>query len=302
MRNVSVDGLCQLGYGGTCTVFAVDGRTILKAFRADMPRVNVTAEYDRACAAWQAGVPCAQPLELVEVVGGGFGLGIVFERLVGSTLAQDVESDELSVGECARLLGELLARLHGAEVSPSAFEDQRSVFAGYSRALAKPGIDVLCEDEAERLASLYEALPPVAGFVHGDFHAGNVMRTASGGLALIDMEGAGLGHPLLDWAGTWQAYDLIPSLDPSCCVKYVGISADKALAMLRPMLEAYLGAPSERVFGAWRHLMEAFGYAKYACMIARDPNPWIDRPAVAQMVRTSVLAHLDGLLDELSLV
>jgi len=247
-------------------------------------------------------VPTAEPRELVEVSGEGFGLGIVFERMAGATLAQQVEADELPVEDCARMLGELLARLHEVRVDPAAFEDQRTVFAGYARKLAEPGIDVLSQEEAGQLAALYEALPQVTSFVHGDFHAGNVMRSASGELALIDLEGAGCGHPLLDWSGTWQAYDLIPSLDPGCCAKYVGVSADKALAMLDPMLRAYLGTDDEGQLARWHRLMEAFGYAKYACMIVRDPNPWIDRPGVAQMVREHVLAPLDELLGELGLL
>ena len=302
MRDISIESLEQLGYGGTCTVFALDADVALKAFRADMPEKNVMGEWARARAAWEAGVPSAEPRELVEVSGEGFGLGIVFERMAGSTLAQQVEADELPVEDCARMLGELLARLHEVRVDPAAFEDQRSVFAGYARKLAEPGIDVLSQIEAGQLAALYEALPQVTSFVHGDFHAGNVMRSASGELALIDLEGAGCGHPLLDWSGTWQAYDLIPSLDPGCCAKYVGVSADKALAMLDPMLRAYLGTDDEGQLARWHRLMEAFGYAKYACMIARDPNPWIDRPGVAQMVREHVLAPLDELLGELGLL
>ena len=200
------------------------------------------------------------------------------------------------------MLGELLARLHEVRVDPAAFEDQRTVFSGYARKLAEPGIDVLSQEEAGQVAALYEALPQVTSFIHGDFHAGNVMRNASGELALIDLEGAGCGHPLLDWSGTWQAYDLIPSLDPGCCAKYVGVSADKALAMLDPMLRAYLGTDDEGQLARWHRLMEAFGYAKYACMIVRDPNPWIDRPGVAQMVREHVLAPLDELLGELGLL
>jgi|GEM_PF-6960609 len=302
MRDISIESLEQLGYGGTCTVFALDADVALKAFRADMPEKNVMGEWARARAAWEAGVPSAEPRELVEVSGEGFGLGIVFERMAGATLAQQVEADELPVEDCARMLGELLARLHEVRVDPAAFEDQRTVFAGYARKLAEPGIDVLSQEEAGQLAALYEALPQVTSFVHGDFHAGNVMRSASGELALIDLEGAGCGHPLLDWSGTWQAYDLIPSLDPGCCAKYVGVSADKALAMLDPMLRAYLGTDDEGQLARWHRLMEAFGYAKYACMIVRDPNPWIDRPGVAQMVREHVLAPLDELLGELGLL
>lgn len=299
MRAISIESLEQLGYGGTCTVFALDGGSALKAFRADMPERNVMGEWARASAAWKAGVPSAEPRELVEISGEGFGMGIVFERMAGSTLAQQVETGELPVEDCARMLGELLARLHEVCVDPTAFEDQRTVFSGYARRLAEPGIDILSQEEAGQLAALYEALPQVTSFVHGDYHAGNVMRNASGELALIDLEGAGCGHPLLDWSGTWQAYDLIPSLDPNCCAKYVGISADKALAMLDPMLESYLGTDDEAELARWRRLMEAFGYAKYACMIVRDPNPWIDRPGVAQMVREHVLAQLDDLLGEL---
>lgn len=302
MRTIAINGLEQLGYGGTCTVFALDDDSALKAFRSDMPEKNVMGEWDRARAAWEAGVPSAEPRELVAADGEGYGLGIVFERMVGSTLAQQVEVDELPVEDCARMLGELLARLHEVRVDPAAFEDQRTVFAGYARKLADSGIDVLTREEAGQLAALYGALPQVAGFVHGDFHAGNVMRDTSGRLALIDLEGAGCGHPLLDWSGTWQAYDLIPSLDPNCCAKYVGISADKALAMLDPMLRAYLGTSDEAALSCWHRLMEAFGYAKYACMIARDPNPWIDRPGVAQMVREHVLAQLDELLGELTVL
>lgn len=298
MRVVSTDTLPLIGSGGTCDVFSLDDGLALKAFHASMPEENVRAEYTRSCAAWRAGIPMAQPHELVRVSGEAHGLGIIFERLEGSTVAEEVEAGVLDPIDAARRLGEMLRGLHEVEVDPHELADQRAAFAGYSRMLSNPGVDLLRDDEAEGLARLFEALPDRTTFLHGDFHMNNVMHVAGGEdrLALIDLAGAGHGHPLLDWAGTFQACRLIPDyVDPTACKRFIGLGADKARSMLVPMMQSYYRTTDEATLSWQYRLMEALGYAKYACMLVREPNPWMDRQLVARQLREHVISRLGEL-------
>jgi aminoglycoside/choline kinase family phosphotransferase len=167
--------------------------------------------------------------------------------------------------------------------------------------LSSDTVNLLNEDEAEGLARLFESLPQSSGFLHGDFHMNNVMHVSDEGadrLVLIDMAGAGSGHPLLDWACTYQACRLIPDyFDPTACKRFLRLSADYARAMLHPMMESYFGTSDEEFLSRQYALMEALGYAKYACMVVREPNPWMDRQLVAAQLREHVISRLDSLLE-----
>ena len=301
MRVISADGLLCLGSGGTCTVYALDGEHALKAFRDTMPLDNVREEFRRATAAWQAGIPTARPYELVQVLAPTPCYGIVFERLEGSTVAEEVEAGVSDAHDAAVQLGHLLRSLHEVRVDTSVLADQRALFAGYARLLSSNTVNLLNEDEAEGLARLFESLPQSSGFLHGDFHMNNVMHVSDEGadrLVLIDMAGAGSGHPLLDWACTYQACRLIPDyFDPTACKRFLRLSADYARAMLHPMMESYFGTSDEGLLSRQYALMEALGYAKYACMVVREPNPWMDRRLVAAQLREHVISRLDSLLE-----
>lgn len=301
MSVISTEGLPRLGAGGTCDVFALDNSLVLKAFRVTMPRANVHEEFRRAMTAWQAGIPTAQPFELVRISGKDLRLGIVFERLEGSTVAEEVEAGILDARDAALRMGRLYRGLHEVRVDTQRFADQQAVFAEYARQLSGASASLLSEDEAESLARLFEALPHHVGFLHGDFHMNNVMHVPDGGkgrFVLIDMAGAGRGHPLLDWACTYQACRLIPDyLDPTACKRFLKISADKARAMLFPMMESYFDTSDEGVPSREYRLMEALGYAKYACMVVREPNPWINKELVASQLREHVISRLDELFE-----
>ena len=303
VRDCSVEELELVGSGGTCSVYSL-GNAVLKAFNPTIPEANVRAEYARASVAWAAGIPTACPHELVRVVGAMPSWGIVFERVEGNTVAEDVETGLLNPVDTARQLGSMLRTLHETNVDPHVFPDQRLVFVGYSRMLPAVYGNLIDEAEAEGVARLFEALPECHGFLHGDFHMNNVMHEhdANGDrLVLIDLAGAGSGHPLLDWAGTFQACRLIPDyFDPTACRRFIGLSADKARSMLRPMMESYYQTPDEDALLPKYRLMEALAYAKYACMAVREPNPWMDLQLVASQLREHVLSQIEELTELLA--
>ncbi|MBQ9059151.1 MAG: phosphotransferase [Atopobiaceae bacterium] len=291
-RQLSITGLEQLGFGGTATTFALSDTSLLKAYPKSYPAENVVREWRRAVGAYGLAVPTAEPLELVSLEEDDFGLGIVFERLSGMTLAQELMTGQTELESVAGRLGRFMRELHSIELRHHDFEDQREVFAHYALRLADKDFAVLERKEAKQLSKLYMTLPQTMSFLHGDLHAANVIDHTNQ-LTLIDMEGVGFGHPLLDWAGTWQALELIPSLDPDCCEKYVSLDATTARNLMKPLMQAYFGTSDEKRQSERLRAMEIFGIAKYACMIVRDPNPWIDRASVAQMLREQVLDHSD---------
>ena len=304
LETISVSGLRRIGAGGTCTVFALGDSLALKAFHASIPHANILTEYEGTRAAWEAGIPTARPCKVVAIPNEGFGLGVVLERLEGRTVAEEVEDGTTGVLDASRRMGALLRRLHETQVHSPALPNQQAVLAGYARRLSGPEAGLLRDNEAEGLARLFEALPQSDGFLHGDYHMNNVMHVVRGGkdaAALIDLAGAGHGHPLLDWAGTFQACRLIPDyVDPTACKRFIGLGAEKARAMLLPMMESYYDTTDKDTLHRSYRLMEALGYAKYACMVVREPNPWIDRQRVARQLREHVISQLEELMGLLA--
>ncbi len=137
------------------------------------------------------GAPCADGAFLGE------------ERLF--VLTEYLEGRELRPDEDVEAVGALIGRLH-------------TIMRGYHGALQTPGRDfyvdrylrILEAKQVERsllgeyralgdeLWARIEGLP--RGFCHGDLHIGNILRTPSGGLYVLDLDTASHSFPMYDAA------------------------------------------------------------------------------------------------------
>jgi aminoglycoside phosphotransferase (APT) family kinase protein len=159
-----------IGSGLTSDVYSWGPDRVLKLFRPGVDRAIAQRELDVSRAVHAMGVPAPAAHDLIEVDGRP---GIVFDRLVGPSLVDYVESRPWALFEAARMLADLHAQLHAREAPPE-------------------------------LPAL-EGHPSAKALCHGDFHPGNIILTSAGPV-IIDWETAHRGHPLADVARTSRLF------------------------------------------------------------------------------------------------
>lgn len=161
----------QIGQGRTAEIFAWGEDRILKLFQSWMPQHIVEQEYKITRAAQAAGLPVPATEELVEMDG---RFGIVFERILGSSLLKNLENKPWTLAEVARQMAELHARI-GSCAMPPEFPAQRAqIEAGLAAAKGLP------EAKKEAVRRHLAHLPAGDTLCHGDFHPDNILVSERG--------------------------------------------------------------------------------------------------------------------------
>ena len=156
--------------GRTADVYIWDDRHILKLYRAWCPADWVEYEARIARAVYEAGVPTPEAAEIVEVHG---RRGLLYERLEGVSMLQDMNARPWKLFEHARALAELQVQIH------------RQVISGLPSYKARLDYDIrkgehLREELKEKVLAMLEGLPDGEQLCHGDYHPGNVFLTRNG--------------------------------------------------------------------------------------------------------------------------
>lgn len=180
-----------IAQGRTAEIYAWDDRYILKLFRDWWPSDRVEYEARIARAVYAAGVPSPAPGEIVEINGRH---GLIYERLEGISMLQEMNARPWSILKNARLLAELQAQIHQQSIPGLPTYKERS-------AQDIRNAPHLREDQRERVLALLAVLPDDQKLCHGDFHPGNILLTKRGPV-IIDWLTACTGSPWADVART----------------------------------------------------------------------------------------------------
>ena len=152
------------------------------------------------------GVP-VPPVRLVLTAEDGVGRGFVMDRIEGETIARKILRDDEFAGarpKMARQCGEILARLHKADMSKlpklrtSAARDEIEQYAKTYKTHDHPHpvFDLAIRWLRDNAPSTNTKLT----LVHGDFRNGNLMIGPDGVRAVLDWELAHIGDPMEDLA------------------------------------------------------------------------------------------------------
>jgi thiamine kinase-like enzyme len=101
------------------------------------------------------------------------------------------------------MIVDTLMKLHGTEFEPGSLPDSRNRCRADIKATADAGF--YTSEEVEKLNKIVDKIPYKNTFIHQDFHPGNIMLQ-KGEIVLIDVEDAGLGHPVLDLSSMYLVY------------------------------------------------------------------------------------------------
>ena len=181
-----------VGSGRTADVYAWGEDRILKLYQDWMPAVAVEREFTITRLARAAGLPVPATEELVQLDG---RLGIIFERIRGTSLLKILETRPGEFISIARLLAELHARMHACILPPETPSQREQIEQGI--AWAKD----LAEAEKQSLLGILARLPDGNAVCHGDFHPDNILMSDHGPV-IIDWMTGRRGHPLADVART----------------------------------------------------------------------------------------------------
>ena len=190
-RQISVEGLTEIGHGQNGHVYRMDADTIVKVFRPGIDFSMVQNEITRSKTAFLHGIPTAISYDVVKV---GDCFGVVYEMLNAKDLAYCMKEDPAHLEDYIRLFASAVRQMHTMEVSPAQFTPCRTVTLG---ALPYTKGRIFNDVEYEKIKAILENIPDRTTFIHGDCHAGNVMLQGND-LMLIDLSCAGSGHPIFD--------------------------------------------------------------------------------------------------------
>jgi len=177
--------------GRTAEIYEWNKGQILKLYRDWCPRHWVEEESKVAQAIHKAGIPSPAVGEILEV---NHRRGLVYERVTGRSLLQEVSTRPWTFPKQARLLAELHSQINQLSI-PGLHSYHEGLMHTIRRA---PHLE---NDLRDKILNRLWGLKDGDRVCHGDFHPGNVLLTDRGPI-VIDWMTARRGNPWADVART----------------------------------------------------------------------------------------------------
>ena len=193
LREISVEGLEEIGRGAFSTVYRLDPETIVKVFTS--PSATLAgAERDRMISreVFLHDIPTAIAYDVVKA---GDKYGLVYEMIDADTVAGTLTKHPERLEELSLKMAHLMKKLHTTEFAPGTFPYAGETLHKWMQNTFKKGL-ITAEDKA-LIDSAIDRIPSRNTFLHFDYHPKNIMLS-NNELVLIDVGEAGLGHPMFD--------------------------------------------------------------------------------------------------------
>ena len=259
MRQLSVEGLTEIGHGQNGHVYRIDPDTIVKVYRSNIDYSMVCNEIAKAKAAFMIGLPTAISYDVVKV---GDCYGVVYELLNARDLSDCMKEDPAHRDDYIRLFASVMQEMHTMEVESDQFTSARATTLG---ALPYMKGRIFTEEEYEKAKAIMENVPERKTFIHGDCHAGNVMLQGDE-LMFIDLSCAGCGHPI---------FDLMSMYLTAACHQgelFSNYTKEEAYQIWRVFLSAYLNTEDPEFLAKAEEQVAAFSSARYLIGLLRIPD------------------------------
>ena len=243
LREISVEGCEFIGQGAYGKVYRIDQETIAKMYKPQIPLSFVEKEREVSQKAFLLDVPTAISYDVVKC---GDCFGVVYELVNAQTVANVIKNDRSLVPAMAARCAKLLKKLHDTEVPQDAsLPARKQNFYDWVENIS----EFLTGEEKEKIISFIDSIPERRSFLHGDFHAKNIMLQ-NDELVLIDIGDAAYGHPVFDIATQILAYIIMPSAPNRTKEEvehYLGFSADDVEKYWGAFCCAYFEVTPEKI-------------------------------------------------------
>ena len=264
-RELSLDGLVQIGAGAFGRVYRLDDERVVKMYDpAVNPLDKVECEQRVAREAFVHGVPSAIPFETVRA---GDEVGLVYELVNARTIGEVVSAHPAQARDYGRRMAELALLLHHTHFEEGTMPDARLIFHGWVDRAEKSGL--YAPGTVERLRAFVDDIPEANTFVHGDFHPANIMVMDDGELTLIDMGDASVGDAVIDLAGTFHVLR-IAAARPGGAKRLTGMPKELLDQLWDAFVRTYFGLSDDEGLGEVEARLRRFALPRTMGSIARS--------------------------------
>lgn len=236
IREISVDGLRQIGAGAFGRVYRLDAERVVKVYDPSVnPLEKIERERQVARQAFIHDIPSAIPFDTVRV---GDENGIIYELIDARTLGEVVSESPERLEEYALRMAGLLRKLHETHFGAGQLPDARGIFHAWVDVAERSGL--YAPSTSAGLREFVDNIPAADTFVHGDFHPANIMVMPNDELMLIDMGDASMGDPIIDLAGTFHVLR-IAAKRPGGAMRLTGMSDELLERLWDVFVRSYFG-------------------------------------------------------------
>lgn len=160
-----------IAVGRTAEIYAYEDEKVLKLFFPTVPRSWIEKEIDTGRHIQATQLPVPKVYERVEL---DDRVGVVYERIEGPSLLNELARKPWNTVRYARLLANLHVQVHEVNAPPN-LETQKDWARG-----GIPETEKLSENLRERVLDLLDSMSEGNELCHGDFHPGNIIMTRRG--------------------------------------------------------------------------------------------------------------------------
>ena len=259
LREISVEGLTEIGHGQNGHVYRMDAETIVKVFIENIDYGMVQNEINKSKVAFMMGIPTAISYDVVKV---GPCYGVVYELLNARDLAACMKEDPEHRDDYIRMFASVMREMHTMEITSEQFPSSRATSLG---ALPYTKGWIFNDEEYEKVKAIFENVPERNTFIHGDCHAGNIMLQGDE-VMFIDLSCAGCGHPIFDLMSMY--------LSAGCHQGelFQRYTAEESYHIWKVFLSTYLDTEDEAFLAKAEEQVAAFSCARFMLGLLRIPN------------------------------
>ena len=291
LREISVEGCEFIGQGGYGKVYRIDPETIAKIYRPEISLSFVEGERDVSQKAFLLDVPTAISYDVVKCDG---CYGVVYELVNAQTVANVLMNDHERIPELAGRCAQLLKKLHDTEVPQDAeLPARKQNFYDWLEDIS----EFLSDEEEKKIHTFIDDIPERRSFLHGDFHAKNIMLQ-NGEFVLIDIGDAAYGHPIFDIATQIVAYVLMPSMpnrQKGDVEHFLGFRAEDVGSYWEAFGCSYFGVTPDRIDEiTQKYLPYAWLLMSFHSSMVSGTDREALQPRIDALVRGRLLPVLDS--------
>ncbi|SCW33077.1 TIGR02172 family protein [Ruminococcaceae bacterium YRB3002] len=289
MREVSVEGCEVLGKGGNGAVYRLDDETIVKVYfgnRSSREKIEQNRKVTRD--AFVQGVPTMIAFDMVKV---GEDYGVIYEKINARAMNQEIIANPDRIEEYAKLIADTLKKLHSTEFEPGSLPDSKDRCRADIDATFNAGF--YTQAEKDRLYRLVDDIPGRNTFVHQDFHPGNMMYQ-NGEILLIDVDDAGIGHPVLDLSSMYLVY--VTAAKTQWKSTDMGLTKKQFATLWDIIVRKYFNTDDPKEISEINRILEGYSMIKMIRGVATSPSvPNIIRKPVASSSKKKLFSIIDNL-------